>query len=123
MNKIHLSKISHATTLLIVITLLFLLGGCAQQVPRSITLDNGENAILTKGIVKNVSLANNTVLFKQLKGPKINLRISDAVFYRGISSAQEIKEGMSLEIIYQAKNNKNTVIQVKKLPNLGCGDV
>jgi len=102
---------------------LFFLGGCAQTVPRSITLAGGEQATLTKGIVKKVNLKNNTLLFKQLKGAKITLTLNDDVVYKVISSSRDIVEGMSLEVIYRADGENNRVIKLKKLPDLGCGGV
>ncbi|MDH3347309.1 MAG: YgdI/YgdR family lipoprotein, partial [Desulfobulbaceae bacterium] len=69
MNTINFSKISFNFLFISFIMLLFLLGGCAKKVPHTITLDNGQKAILTKGIVKKVNLKNNTILFKQLNGP------------------------------------------------------
>ncbi|MDH4319110.1 MAG: hypothetical protein OEV64_12010 [Desulfobulbaceae bacterium] len=109
------------SAILLLIGALFILGGCAQTGPRGITLAGGEQAIVTKGIVDKVILRKNTLILKQFKGAKITLHLDDNVVYRVISSSRNIIEGMSLEVIYRADGEHNRVIELKKLPDLGCG--
>ena len=106
---------------LLMISLFVFLGGCADIAPHSITLDNGQQAIIAKGVVKKVNLHNNTILFRQLQSDEITITLSDSVSYKVITSYSEISEGMSLEIAYQSQDGLNKAVTIKKLPDLGCG--
>ena len=79
-----------------------------------------ENSLYATGMIRSISLDNQTVTIKQKKGPAIVLSIDKNTLFEGFYKLQELKPRGTIKVWYQPGPQENMALKILKPLELGC---
>ena len=100
-------------TMLIFISSLFILGGCAGK-------QLGPGTFMVKGKVKKINLEQGVFFIAPPKGDRVKIYIYDNVQLQKYDSIKSIKKNDPVEVIYMLEGNKNNAISIKQISLGSC---
>ncbi len=79
-----------------------------------------DSILIIQGIVRKVSLQNNSFLVKISKGERLQILFSTKTTLTGIPSMAMLKKGTRVKVWYSTSGEENRAMKVELLPELGC---
>jgi hypothetical protein len=79
-----------------------------------------EECLFVKGIIRSVSIENQTVTLKQKKGPNISFSVDQDTVFEGFYELTELKIRQNIKVWYQPNKQGNRALKILKPLKLGC---
>jgi hypothetical protein len=79
-----------------------------------------EDYLFVQGIIRSVSLENQTVTLKQKKGPNISFSVNKDTVFEGFYKLKELKIRQKIKVWYQPGEQGNRALKILKPLELGC---
>ncbi len=79
-----------------------------------------DSVLILEGIVRKVSLKNNSFLVKVSKGERLQILLSPQTKLIGIPLLDMLKKGARVKVWYSTFGEENRAMKVELLPELGC---
>ncbi len=79
-----------------------------------------DSVLILQGIVRKVSLKNNSFLVKVSKGERLQILLSPQTKLIGIPLLDMLKKGARVKVWYSTFGEENRAMKVELLPELGC---
>jgi hypothetical protein len=79
-----------------------------------------EEYLFVKGIIRSVSLENQTVTLKQKKGPNISFSVDKDTIFDGFYKLTELTIRQKIKVWYQPGEQGNRALKILKPVELGC---
>jgi len=79
-----------------------------------------EEYLFVKGIVKSVSVDDQTLTLKQNKGPAISFFLDEDTLLEGFYHLSDLKPRQKIKVWYLPKEPKNKALKILKPLELGC---
>jgi hypothetical protein len=79
-----------------------------------------EKYLFVKGIIRSVSLEDQTVTLKQKKGPNISFSVDKDTIFEGFYKLTELTIRQKIKVWYQPGEQGNRALKILKPVELGC---
>lgn len=76
--------------------------------------------LFTKGMIRSISIENNTLTVKQKKAAPISFQVDENTIFEGFYKLTELKIRQKIKVWYQPKQTKNRAAKILKPLELGC---
>jgi|GEM_PF-1001759 membrane protein implicated in regulation of membrane protease activity len=76
--------------------------------------------LFIQGVVKRVSLEKRAITLKPSRQERIKITVDDQTGFIQMSTLEELQKGQRIKVWYTVDGNKNRVVKVERLPDLGC---
>ena len=79
-----------------------------------------QDYLFAKGIIKSISIEDQTIILKQKAGPNISISIDEDTVFEGFYKLSELKIRQKIKIWYQPVKEENKALKILKPLDLGC---
>ncbi len=79
-----------------------------------------QDYLFAKGIIKSISIDEQTITLKQKEGPNISISIDKDTVFEGFYKLSELKIRQKMKIWYQPMEEENKALKILKPLELGC---
>lgn len=76
--------------------------------------------LIIKGLVRSVSVSDQTLILSQEKGQKTQFTIDRQTVFVGFSNLKDLQRKDRIKVWYRSDSTRNTAVKIVKLPELGC---
>ena len=78
------------------------------------------DCLFIKGIIRSISLEDQTVTVKQEKGPTLSFYVDNDTVLEGFYKLTELKPRQKIKVWYQPREQENRALKILKPLELGC---